>query len=69
MKDIFQTFVIELWYLWVGIIGALIYYFIKSFRQLRNWIGHPDGADLRGTGYHNLADMINLTINNKIDRK
>lgn len=30
IKTIFQVFLVELWFIWVGILGGLIYWFVRS---------------------------------------
>jgi hypothetical protein len=68
MKDIFQTFIVELWYVWVGIIGALIYYYIKSFNDLKKWINYPNIDSQKNQGnvsYNNLMEAIENTIDRR----
>lgn len=38
MKSLFQTFVIELWPMWIGLAIAVIYWFIRFLLEVRNEI-------------------------------
>ena len=36
LKSIFQTFIVELWPMWGGVLAACIYWFVRDYLKLRH---------------------------------
>jgi len=83
MESIFQTFIIELWPIWVGLLIACIYWLVRDYIKLRNsskklmafkqelreWIGLFEYEDKidRRKGYSSLAGKINHYLREELE--
>jgi hypothetical protein len=65
MKSIFQTFIIELWPMWLGIFVFLIYMAIIDYIKLKKWIGLYSYKDK----YHDLKGKIIFYIKEELKNK
>lgn|GEM_PF-3864537 len=50
----------------LGCIVLLAWEKYRENQKLKAWIGFPDIMDLEKRGYHNLAEMIMLTIRDEV---
>jgi len=74
MKSIYQTFIVELWPLWIGLLAALLYWIITDYIKLRRfsndlikWIGLFSYQDDKG-GYSNLKGKIKRYIAEELEK-
>jgi hypothetical protein len=75
MKSIYQTFIVELWPIWVGFLVALFYWVIADFikmhrftNHLIEWIGFFSYQDDK-SGYNNLKGKIKRYIEEELEKE
>jgi hypothetical protein len=74
MKFIYQSFVVELWPMWIGLLVALLYWMIRDYIKLRRfinnlekWIGLFSYKDSKGS-YSDLKGKIKLYIREELEK-
>jgi len=75
MKSIYQTFIVELWPMWIGLLAASLYWIIADYiklrrfsKDLKKWIGYfsyPDGKG--GYLYIDLKGKIKRYIQEELE--
>jgi hypothetical protein len=73
MKSIYQTFVVELWPMWIGLLVASLYWIVVDYARLRRfknklekWIGFFSYQDNKG-GYIDLKGKIKRYIQEELE--
>ena len=71
MKSIYQTFVIELWPIWIGLLAASLYWIISDYIKLRRFRNKVDKwIDLYSykDRYHDLKGKIQCYIKDELEK-
>jgi hypothetical protein len=77
MKSIYQTFILELWPIWLGLLVALFYWITVDYlklrrfaNQLKEWIGYFSYPDKKGGFlYTNLKGKIKQYIQEELEKE
>jgi hypothetical protein len=77
IESIYQTFIVELWPIWIGLLTALLYWFIADHirlrrftNNLRQWIGFFSYRDSNGVVlYIDLKGKIKQYIREELEKK
>lgn len=77
MKSIYQTFMVELWPIWIGLLTALLYWTITDYIKLRRfcnflekWIGFFSYPDKNGGSYYSdLKGKIKRYIQEELEKE
>lgn len=74
MRSIYETFIVGLWPMWVGLLGALLYWIITDYIKLRRfsndlkkWIGLFSYKDSKGS-YSDLKGKIKRYVQEELEK-
>jgi hypothetical protein len=77
MRSVYQTFVVELWPIWIGLLGALVYWIVIDYIKVRRfindlikWIGYFSYPNKEGGYlYTDLKGKIKQYIKEELEKK